>query len=314
MLMQKKILDHINEAILLFDQQLNLLYINAAGEELFTDSARHLIGQNAQQLFRLSSSLIIDDIKQCLKDSKPILDQGLDFYLLNKLITINLAITPLPDDISGVEILVEIQQVDHHIKISKSEQLLNQHHTTQMLVRSMAHEIKNPLGGLRGAAQLLEAELDSDELKEYTQIIISESDRLQTLVDKMLGPNMLPNKSLLNIHQVLEHVRQLVEAESPKKITIIRDFDPSIPEIYADKNQLIQAILNITRNAAQAINEQGTITLKTRIRRQMTIRRIRYKLSVQIDIIDDGIGIAPDLIDQIFYPMIKKYLALLLFH
>jgi two-component system nitrogen regulation sensor histidine kinase GlnL len=173
-----------------------------------------------------------------------------------------------------------------------------------MLVRGLAHEIKNPLGGLRGAAQLLDMELSDPELKEYTQIIIAESDRLQGLMDKMLGPNKPPQKSPLNIHEVLERIRTLVQAESTGNIVIHADYDPSIPDIIADKNQLIQALLNIVRNAVQAINKQGLIMFKTRIHRQMTIGRKRYRLTLRIDIMDNGPGIEPDMMHQIFYPMI----------
>lgn len=175
----------------------------------------------------------------------------------------------------------------------------------KMLVRGLAHEIKNPLGGLRGAAQLLDLELSDPELKEYTQIIIAESDRLQGLMDKMLGPNKLPHKTQLNIHEVLERVRQLVLAESNRKFAIVQDYDPSIPEIYADKNQLIQAFLNIVRNSIQAMEEEkGSITVKTRICRQMTIGRKRNKLAAKIDIIDNGPGINKDMLGKIFYPMV----------
>jgi two-component system nitrogen regulation sensor histidine kinase GlnL len=173
-----------------------------------------------------------------------------------------------------------------------------------LLVRGLAHEIKNPLGGLRGAAQLLDLELHDPELKEYTQIIIDESDRLQGLLDKMLGPNKLPNKKSLNIHEVLERVRQLVQAESSGSLLIKSDYDPSIPDIYADKDQLIQAILNIARNAVQALNGKGNIIFKTRIHRQMNIGRKRYKLAVKCDIIDNGPGVDPAMMSQIFYPMI----------
>jgi len=174
------------------------------------------------------------------------------------------------------------------------------------MARALAHEIKNPLGGLRGAAQLLDQELQDPELREYTQIIIAESDRLQDLMDKMLGPNKPAQKTLLNIHEVLERVRQLVLVEANKNIQLKTDYDPSIPDLYADKNQLIQALLNIVRNAVQAIQTEGEILLKTRIRRHMTIGRKRFKLTIKIDIIDSGPGIKPELMDQIFYPMITS--------
>jgi two-component system nitrogen regulation sensor histidine kinase GlnL len=221
-------------------------------------------------------------------------------------VTINLSATPLLKDEKFDELLVEIQQVDNHLRISKEEQLLSQQNTARLLVRGLAHEIKNPLGGLRGAAQLLDMELDSQELKEYTRIIIAESDRLQSLMDKMLGSNKLPNKKTLNIHEVLERVRQLVQAEASGNLVIQSDYDPSIPELQGDKDQLIQAILNIVRNAVQATNGQGRITIKTRIKRHLTIGRKRYKLIIQCDVIDDGPGIDNDMITQIFYPMITS--------
>jgi two-component system nitrogen regulation sensor histidine kinase GlnL len=201
---------------------------------------------------------------------------------------------------------MELQQVDRHLWITKEEQLSAQHHISRMLVRGLAHEIKNPLGGLRGAAQLLDLELSDPELKEYTQIIIAEADRLKDLMDKMLGPNKLPQKAELNIHQVLERVRQLVTAEASGSINLVCDYDPSIPDLLADKNQLIQALLNIVRNAIQALEQSkdGLIMIKTRIHRQMTIGRKRYKLLIKIDIIDNGCGIKEEMIGQIFYPMI----------
>ncbi len=302
--MQDKILDHLNASILLFDNSLILQYINTAGEELFADSSRHLVGLSAQELFKISGPDFLQDIKLCFSSSEPLVDRGLIFYRAEKSFTLNLSITPIYKEQHISSLLVELSQVDRHLQISKEEQLLAQHNAARMLVRGLAHEIKNPLGGLRGAAQLLDAELSNPELKEYTQVIIAESDRLQGLLDKMLGPNMLPNKTMLNIHEVLERVRQLVTAESSDQITIIRDFDPSIPLITADTNQLIQATLNIVRNAIQAIEHKGEIILRTRVRRQMTIRRKLYKLTIRIDIIDNGPGVAPDMIGQIFYPMI----------
>lgn len=200
--------------------------------------------------------------------------------------------------------MVELQQVDNHLRISKEEQLLRQQNTARLLVRGLAHEIKNPLGGLRGAAQLLALELADPELKEYTQIIIAESDRLQGLMDKLLGPNKPPEFKEINVHEVLERVRQLVEAESSGNLSIICDYDPSIPNIRADRDLLIQAVLNIVKNAVQAIDGNGKITLKTRIQRNQTLGRQHHKLAVKVDVIDNGSGIDPDIIERIFYPMI----------
>jgi two-component system, NtrC family, nitrogen regulation sensor histidine kinase GlnL len=302
--MYKRMLDHLNTAILLFDRELILSYINTTGEILLADSSHHLIGQSACDLFKSSDPALLVNLKQSLSMAEALVDRALMLSRINQNVTVSFSATPLVLGEQVSEILVELQQVDNHLRISKEEQLLTQHNTARLLVRGLAHEIKNPLGGLRGAAQLLDLELHNPELKEYTQIIIAESDRLQGLMDKMLGPNKLPNKKALNIHEVLERVRHLVQAESSGSLTIKNDYDPSIPDIKADKDQLIQAILNIVRNAVQAINGKGNIIIKTRIHRQMSIGRKRYKLAVKCDIIDDGPGIDADIMNQIFYPMI----------
>jgi two-component system nitrogen regulation sensor histidine kinase GlnL len=300
----KKILDHINEAILLFDKDLFLIYVNPAGEILFADSAKHLIGNPIHKLFKTHQNGLFSDLFQRLNQNEPLVDRELILENIHQSITVNLSATPVMEDGELSEILIELQQVDRHLRITKEQQLLAQQNTSRMLVRGLAHEIKNPLGGLRGAAQLLDLELQDPELKEYTQIIIAESDRLQDLMDKMLGPNKPAHKSLLNIHEVLERVRQLVAVEAGSNINLKTDYDPSIPELFADKNQMIQAMLNIVRNAIQALQTSGTIILKTRIQRHMTIGRKLYKLVAKIEVIDNGPGIQPGLMGQIFYPMI----------
>ena len=301
--MHNKILDNINEAILLFNKDLKLIYINTAGEVLFEDSSRHLLSKSAKDMFGTEISLN-DELLQCMERNEGFFDRELNLNLFHKKITISFSATPIRENHQEAEVLIELQQLDRHLRISKEEQLIAQEHISRMLMRGFAHEIKNPLGGLRGAAQLLELELQQDDLKEYTQIIIEEANRMTALMDKMLGPNKLPNKVPLNIHETLERVRQLVQAEVSDLITIKRDYDPSIPELTADKNQLIQAFLNIVRNAAQAIQNTGEITLRTRIYRQMTIAGNHHKLAARIDIIDNGSGIKPELMNQIFYPMI----------
>jgi two-component system nitrogen regulation sensor histidine kinase GlnL len=301
----KKILAHLNEAILLFNQKLILTYINTAGEILLADSAKHLLGLSADTLFRSSDSLLID-LHQCLKNNEPLVDRELNLSFLKQSVMVNFSATPLLEKGQLNEILVELQQIDRQLRISKEEQLLAQQNISRMLVKGLAHEIKNPLGGIRGAAQLLELELHDPELKEYTQIIIQESDRLKSLMDKMLGSNKPSKKQSLNIHQVLERVRQLVNAEGGNNICIATDYDPSIPELNADKNQLIQAVLNIVQNAVQAMPQGGKIVMRTRIRRHMTIGRKRYRLIAKIDIIDNGPGINDELMNQIFYPLITS--------
>ncbi len=302
--MHKRILDNLNAAILLFDRDLTLTYLNSAGEIFLADSSRHLVGLRAYEIFKSSDPAMLINLQQCLSMAEPLVDRELVLDRMGHTSTINFSATPLLKNEKVNEIVVELQQVDNHLRISKEQRLLTQQNTARLLVRGLAHEIKNPLGGLRGAAQLLDLELHDPELKEYTQIIIAESDRLQGLMDKMLGPNKLPNKKAINIHEVLERVRQLVQAESSGGLTIKSDYDPSIPDLLADKDQMIQAILNVAKNAVQAMNGTGNIILKTRIHRQMTIGRKRYKLAVKCDIMDDGPGIHAEMMTQIFYPMI----------
>jgi len=215
-------------------------------------------------------------------------------YLLDEQqVTVDCIITPVyeyePRKITGL--LLELQRVDRQMRIVREKQILNQQQAVHELVRGIAHEIKNPLGGLRGAAQLLEAELENPELKEYTQIIISEADRLKRLVNGMLGPGKLPSREPVNIHEVLEYVRHLVEIEGAANVRFIRDYDPSIPELLGDRGQLVQVCLNIVNNAVRAVGESGTIWLRTRVLRQFTIQQYRHRLVLRADICDDGEGV-----------------------
>src|SRR5690606_6049167 len=182
---------------------------------------------------------------------------------------------------------------------------------TRALVRGLAHEIKNPLGGLRGAAQLLARELPDSGLKDYTNIIIQEADRLRNLVDRMLGPHKVPDRKPLNVHEVIERVRQLLDVETHGQIEFVRDYDPSLPDLRGDKEQLIQAVLNVGRNAVEAINrasppiKQPRILLRTRALRQFTIGTNRHRLVVRMEIIDNGPGVPPKLLETIFLPMVS---------
>lgn len=302
--MPKDILDYLTTAVLLFDNKLNLTYLNTAGEILLADSSRHLVGLNAVEIFKYSDPALLINLQQCLTMAENLVDRELVLDRMSHTFTVNLSVTPLIQDNDVDQILLEMQRVDNHLRISKEEQLLSQQNTARLLVRGLAHEIKNPLGGLRGAAQLLNLEVADPELKEYTQIIIAESDRLQGLMDKLLGPNKPPNFKMINIHEVVERVRQLVEAEATGNLEIFCDYDPSIPDIRADRDLLIQAVLNIVKNAVQALSENGKIVLKTRIQRNVTIGRRHHKLAVKIDVIDNGHGINPDILERIFYPMI----------
>ncbi|MDC9729870.1 MAG: nitrogen regulation protein NR(II) [Methyloprofundus sp.] len=300
----QKIIDYLNSAVLVFDKNLQLLKINTAGEILFDDSARHLIGKNANNMF-FSHSELISELHSAVNQGDSFVNRELTLNLPHKNITLNCCVTPINENNQLSCLLIELQEIDRHLRISKEQQLITQQNISKMLIRGVAHEIKNPLGGLRGAAQLLELELEDPNLKEYTKIIIEETDRITELMNKMLGSNKLPNKVTLNIHEPLERVRQLVQAELSNSINIRCDYDPSIPELNADKDQLIQAFLNILRNAAQAITgDQGEIIIRTRISQKMTIANIHHKLIAKIDIIDNGVGVKAELMQHIFYPMV----------
>lgn len=302
--LNRRILDHLTDAVLLFDTDCRLVYINIAGEMLFAVSARQVLGLRAKEIFLLYDRTIETDLARALRDGESLTKRNVALGQPSQPATVNLTITPMLEQDTPVAALVEIEQVDRHLRISMEEQLLAQQNAARMLLRGLAHEIKNPLGGLRGAAQLLDRELLDDELREYTQIIMEESDRLQSLLDRMLAPNKPPRKSRLNIHRVLERVRQLVQVEAPAGVVIERDYDPSIPMVHGDSDQLIQAILNIVRNAAQAVGKKGRIVIRTRIHRQATIGPKRNRMAVKIDVTDDGPGIKPELLGQIFYPMV----------
>lgn len=302
--LQQRIMESLNSAVLLFDESMRLKYVNPAAETLFSVSARHLLNQPYQALIQESADLQFQ-LEEAFQSGRPFtrhevnLDLGNDNHVM-----VDFTAVPLIEPGYATEILVELHSVDRLLRISREENQLAQQEATQKILRGLAHEIKNPLGGLRGAAQLLERQLDSEDLKEYTQVIIDEADRLQKLVNRILGPNNLPNKRSINIHHVLEHIRSLLLAEGKSNVSIVRDYDPSIPELQADPDQLIQAFLNITRNAYQALDEEGTITLRTRIERKYTLGKQRYDLVARIEIIDNGPGIPEDILDKIFFPMV----------
>ena len=215
-----------------------------------------------------------------------------------------------PADVPG-HLIVELLPVEQQTRQEREERIVEQTQANKELIRNLAHEIKNPLGGIRGAAQLLEMELQSKELTEYTQVIIHEADRLQTLVDRLLAPHRRPHVvGDVNIHEVCERVRALILAEFPKGLAVVRDYDISIPEFRGDREQLIQAVLNIAHNAAQALQERMTqgdarITLRTRVLRQVTFGKQRYRLALELHVIDNGPGVPDSIKDRIFSPLVS---------
>jgi two-component system nitrogen regulation sensor histidine kinase GlnL len=294
-----QLVEALNTAVLLLDEALQVMYLNPAAENLFEISRRQVLGHYLPSIVRADASLAAR-LEDALRGQRPFTERGLELFtaITNQRMMVDCMVTPL----TRRQLLLETMQVDHHLRIAHEEHLLSQQQAARELLRGLAHEIKNPLGGLRGAAQLLESELDQDELKEYTRVIMGEADRLRNLVNRMLGPNNVPVKQPVNIHQILEHVRSLVDAENYAGLVIERKYDPSIPDLLADSELLVQAFLNLVRNAAEV--GASRIVLRTRTERQFTIGHNRYKLVLRVDIVDNGPGIAPDLQEKIFYPMV----------
>ncbi len=298
-----QILDGLTTAVITLDSNLRVVSINSTAESLFGVSRRYaldeLFSQAVPQLLPHAGRL-----REALVAGTGFVERELQLRKSGEEpITVDCTVTPLTLG-RGVGLLLEIQALDRHMRISRDELMLAQQEASRELIRNLAHEIKNPLGGIRGAAQLLERDFPDSEHREYTRVIIREVDRLQNLVNRLLGPNRVPQKAPVNIHEVLEHVRQLVEAEAPAGVRFLRDYDPSIPDLVGDREQLIQAVLNIVRNALQAVGSEGGIALRSRTRRQYTIGPTRHRLVAQLDIEDDGPGIPTAMIDKIFYPMV----------
>jgi two-component system nitrogen regulation sensor histidine kinase GlnL len=296
-------LDLLSTAVLIVDRDLSLLYANPAAENLFAFSLKSVAHQKLERIFPGKPALFA------------ILEQSIQSrlgYHENELVlemphnaTLKLACVVTPVEHDHFDLVLEFRQLDQQLRIAREEKILEHQQLNRELIRNLAHEIKNPLGGIRGSAQLLERELPQNELREYTQVIVKEADRLQALMDRLLTPSRLPQIGPVNIHEVLERARSLIIAEFPRTLRIRRDYDTSLPEIIGDKEQLIQAILNVTRNAAQALEGNGEIRLVTRIARNITLAKHRYRHAIQVEIADNGPGIPENLKEKIFYPLVS---------
>ena len=296
-------LEHLATAVILLDKSRNIVYANPGAEILFAVSAKQITGQNISQVFP-GSEILHSAVENAIVNHSPFREHE---FLITTMRQHSLAVTctVTPVDLAPACLVLEFQQMDQQLRIAREERMLIQQQANAELLRNLAHEIRNPLGGLRGAAQLLEHELPQVNLREYTQVIIKEADRLQSLMDRLLVPHRVPKYEPTNVHEVLERVRSLLLAESPKSVLVKRDYDTSLPELIGDREKLIQAVLNIARNAVQAMQGQGQITLRTRAERQVTLAKKRYRVAIKIQIIDNGPGIPADIRDRIFYPLVS---------
>jgi len=296
-------LEYLATAVLLLDDELRISYLNPSAENLFDVSGKNLVGYPVQQVFTHTEQLA-SAMQQAVRNNASFIEHDLllGTHTQGKL-QLRCAATPL--QFSKRYLLLEFHPMDRPLKLAREEQMLDQTQANRLLLRNLAHEIKNPLGGIRGAAQLLEQELEKPALREYTQVIVQEADRLRSLMEKLLTPQNASHYSALNIHEVLERVRSLVLAELPEGLQIQRDYDTSLPSLVGDKEQLIQVVLNIVRNAAQAMQGSGLIVLRTRIARNVTLIKRRHRLAVMVQIIHNAPGIEPKLQDKIFYPLVS---------
>ena len=295
--------EHLATAVILLNDESRIAYLNPAAEHLFELSGKNLLGHPVQHAFTDTMQLT-NAIQHAIHNNASYIEHDM-IPGTSTQGRLHLRCAATPVQLGGQCLLLEFHPVDRPLKLAREEQMLDQTQANRLLLRNLAHEIKNPLGGIRGAAQLLEQELEKPSLREYTQVIVQETDRLRSLMEKLLSPQNASHYSALNIHEVLERVRSVVLAEMPAGLTIRRDYDISLPALIGDKEQLIQAMLNIVRNAAQAMQGSGTIVLRTRIARQVTLVKRRHRLAVMVQIIDNGPGIPPELQDKVFYPLVS---------
>ena len=298
------ILQNLGTAIVICDDRLNIVLLNPSAQSLLDVSEKQVLGESILTYFRSEETETflnrsIDELRSTTLRHTEFLDSNRRIKLVDCILT--------PSSIKGsLHLILEINEVSGVVRQLLENSAVTGENANTAVLRSAAHEIKNPLGGLRGAAQLLEQELnDQHELKDYTNIIIREADRLCGLIDDMSGTQVPLRLSQFNIHKVLEYVRTLILAEQPEGLNVIRDYDPSLPDIEGDQEQLIQVFINIMRNAMEAFDEIGTLTIRTRVEHQVTLGKKRYRSAAKIEIEDNGPGIPAELVDQIFFPLIS---------
>jgi len=296
-------LELLSTAVLLLDENLRVTYANPAAETLFAQGRSHLVGIAFDEALP-GNDEFVERLSQAMATETGFNDNDLLLEVEGYPAHLHCVTSPV-ESAGEARLVLEFRELEQQLKIAREAKLAEQQEANRQLIRNLAHEIKNPLGGIRGAAQLLERELADPEQREFTQVIVKETDRLQSLMNRLLTPSRLPHVETLNIHEVTERVRTLLSAEFPEGLTVRRDYDTSLPDLRGDKEQLIQAILNVARNAAQALDGHGEIRMETRIARQVTIARNRYRHAIAVSIEDDGPGVPPDLGEKIFNPLVS---------
>jgi two-component system, NtrC family, nitrogen regulation sensor histidine kinase GlnL len=303
-----RILDSLSTSVLIVDRARSILYLNVAAETLFGTSRNQVRGRPLAELFADASGLDAI-VERALATWRPFLQRELALRPVNAEgeLIVDCVVAPYEES-TAPAIMIEISDTTQHQRISRETALLSQIDGRRLMIRQLAHEIKNPLGGLRGAAQLLARELPDDGMREYTTVIISEADRLAGLVDAMLGPGHAPRRELVNIHELLQHVRHLLAADAQPGVMVERDYDPSLPLLALDRNLIVQAMLNLGRNALQAVAQnasgKGRVILRTRALTNVNIGARRHRLVASVQFEDNGPGVPSHLRETLFYPLV----------
>ena len=296
-------LETLATAVIVLDDAHSVRYFNPAAENLFALSAKNVVGHPLARVFEDAAPMVAA-LDYASSHNCSYTQHDISLQINGGRLELSCTVTP-GEGALAEHFLIEFNVLNQQLKIAREERLLDQSVHNRELIRNLAHEIKNPLGALRGAAQLLDRELDRAELHEYTQVIIKEADRLQLLVDRLFTPHKRPQIVRFNVHEILERVRSVLLAEHPTGLSIRRDYDTSLPLLTGDREQMIQAVLNIARNAAQAMQGNGEIQLRTRISRRVTLAKKLHKLAISVQIIDSGPGVPEDIRDSIFFPLVS---------
>ena len=298
----QNILESITTSVVITNKFMKIVHVNTAAENLFRSSKENLQNTKLSELFANDKSIIINQVYDAIALNQSSTSRDIEISLKTKAkhnVDCNVQTIFLEKD---KHVLLEIRTLKRIKNIVLNANFINQNNATEMITRSIAHEIKNPLGGIKGAAQLLKKEIN-EEQKEYTDIIIEEADRLKNYIDKMHGPKDLPSFKSTNIHLIIDKVLKILGIKSSN---YKKNYDPSIPLLYLDQDMIIQSLLNIIKNASEAITENGLIEIKTRVDRSFTINSIRHKLVAIISIIDDGIGVNKEIASKLFLPLITN--------
>lgn len=303
-----RILDSLSTSVLIVNQHHALLYLNVAAETLFGVSRNQARGRPLTELL-VDASGLTAVIERAIATWRPFSRRELTLRPVNAdhELVVDCTVAPYDEAVAPSSVLIEISDATAHQRITRETALLTQIGGSRAMIRQLAHEIKNPLGGLRGAAQLLAKQLADASMREYTSVIIGEADRLAGLVDALLGPGHAPRKELVNIHELLQHIGHLLAADVPT-ITLERDYDPSLPPLRLDRNLIIQAMLNLGRNALQAMQQctdrPGRLILRTRALTNVNIGARRHRVVASVQFEDNGPGVPEELRDTVFYPLV----------